>query len=371
MHLMAIVSGKIKFHKKIAEPSLEVPLPGVSILKPLLGLDPNLNINLETFFTLRYPKYELLFCIQDKSDPSITLVNELMEKYPNVDARVFLGGIKVGINPKINNMQPGYLAAKYDLIVVSDSGIKMKEDTLLDMVYTLKEDVAEVHQMPFTCDRRGFPAILEKVYFGTAHARIYLCAELLGINCATGMSILMRKNLLDEVGGIKAFGNYLAEDYFFAQSFLDRKWKIRIASQPAWQNSGVCDIAMFQDRMMRWAKLRIPMVPLTAFFEPLSECMLLGTLAAWAINFLFQCDVFVVFLVHVLVWFLLDWLLLCIIQNGSHPFSKWDFVVAWAFRECSAVYLFLKAVWNPQIRWRTGTYKIRWGGIAEEVKPKT
>lgn len=60
------------------------------------------------------------------------------------------------------------------------------------------------------------------MYFGTAHARIYLSADFCGINCPTGMSALMRKKLLDEVGGISHFGQYLAEDYFFARSFTDR-----------------------------------------------------------------------------------------------------------------------------------------------------
>lgn len=64
--------------------------------------------------------------------------------------------------------------------------------------------------------------MLVKVYFGTAHARIYLSADLVGVNCPTGMSALMRKKLLDEVGGISAFGQYLAEDFFFAKSFTDR-----------------------------------------------------------------------------------------------------------------------------------------------------
>jgi ceramide glucosyltransferase, putative len=98
----------------------------------------------------------------------------------------------------------------------------VKEDTLLDMACVMKEDVALVHQMPFTCDEKSFASTLEKVYFGTYHARIYLFADFFGINCATGMSALMRKKLLDEVGGIAAFAQYLAEDYFFAKSFIDR-----------------------------------------------------------------------------------------------------------------------------------------------------
>ena len=43
-------------------------------------------------------------------------------------------------------------------------------------------------------------------------------SDLFGINCATGMSALMRKELLDNRGGFDAYGCYLAEDYFFAKS---------------------------------------------------------------------------------------------------------------------------------------------------------
>lgn len=370
LHLMAIFNGKMKLHKKkTLSPPLEVPLPGVSIIKPLTGVDPNLFSNLESFFTMNYPQFELLFCIQDEGDPSIMLVRRLMEKHPLVDARVFVGGCPVGVNPKINNMQPGYEAAKYELILISDSGIRMKEDTLVDMAMTMTDDVALVHQMPFACDRKGFPAILEKVYFGTAHARIYLAADFLHINCATGMSALMRKKLLDEVGGIRAFGHYLAEDFFFAKSFEDRGWKIRISSQPAWQNSGLCEVGLFQTRVARWAKLRFAMLPHLILLEPLSECMLLGALVAWATSFLFQWDAFAVYLLHLLLWFLLDWMLLSIIQNGLLPFNKWEFVVAWTFRECGAFYLFLHALWNPTIRWRAGLYRLRWGGAVEVVKP--
>lgn len=54
------------------------------------------------------------------------LVNSLIEKYPKVDARLFIGAAIVGVNPKINNMNNAYEAAIYDFILISDSGIRSK-----------------------------------------------------------------------------------------------------------------------------------------------------------------------------------------------------------------------------------------------------
>lgn len=52
------------------------------------------------------------------------LVNSLIEKYPKVDAKVFIGGSDVGVNPKINNMHKAYEAANYEFVLISDSGIR-------------------------------------------------------------------------------------------------------------------------------------------------------------------------------------------------------------------------------------------------------
>lgn len=234
-----------------------------------MGIDPNLSQNLETFFTMQYPSFELLFCIEDKEDPAVAIVQHLMDKYPKIDAQLYLGGSDVGVNPKINNMNAGYESAKYELIMISDSGIRMKEDTLLDMVQHMKDGIGLVHQMPFTCDREGFAATFEKIYFGTYQARMYLVADLFGAICHTGMSSLIRREVLDNIGGLREFGRYLAEDFFIAKAVGDAGWKSTISSQPAWQNSGVCDVTNFQLRLTRWAKLRVAMVPHLIILEPL------------------------------------------------------------------------------------------------------
>ena len=70
----------------------EKSLPGVSILKPLVNsADPSLFQNLETFFLLDYPKYEIIFCIQctESEDSRLKMyVDSLRNKYPSVQSKV-------------------------------------------------------------------------------------------------------------------------------------------------------------------------------------------------------------------------------------------------------------------------------------------
>lgn len=104
-------------------------------------------------------QYEILLCVQDQDDPAVDVCKKLLGKYPNVDARLFigetclyhtvcsgfqsvcllltshagprsLGGKKVGINPKINNLMPGYEGARYGLVWICDSGIRGQEALL-------------------------------------------------------------------------------------------------------------------------------------------------------------------------------------------------------------------------------------------------
>uniref|UniRef100_A0AAY4AGB8 ceramide glucosyltransferase n=1 Tax=Denticeps clupeoides TaxID=299321 RepID=A0AAY4AGB8_9TELE len=363
MHFMSIVYVRLHLNKKTTDKQPYSKLAGVSLLKPLKGVDPNLINNLETFFELDYPKYEILLCVQDHDDPAIDVCKKLLGKYPNVDARLFIGGKKVGINPKINNLMPGYEGAKYDLVWICDSGIRVRSDTLTDMANQMTEKVGLVHGLPYVADRQGFAATLEQVYFGTSHPRSYISANVTGIKCVTGMSCLMRKDILDQAGGLIAFAQYIAEDYFMAKAIADRGWRFSMATQVALQNSGSYSIAQFQSRMIRWAKLRINMLPATVI-EPISECFVASLIIGWAAHYVFRWDIMVFFMCHCLAWFISDYIQL---RGVQVLFSPSFHHLHWGSMESMTIQIFLSALWDPTISWRTGRYRLRCGGTAEEI----
>ncbi|BFZ04769.1 hypothetical protein BsWGS_07808 [Bradybaena similaris] len=365
VHLISIVFGFRHLYKPLEPPVPTEELPGVSIIKPLTGVDINLKSNLETFFTQEYPTYELLFSVPDDNDPAILVVKSLIETFPKVDAKLFIGLKTVGPNGKINNMVRPYEAAKYDNIVISDSGIKMTPTSLYEMVHCLKPDVGLVLQMPYCATRKGFGAIYQQVYFGTMQARNCLSANAVNINCSTGMSSMLRRDVLDAAGGLKHFGKYLAEDHFIAEAIRSQGYKVVLASTPALQNSGNCSIADFHQRMIRWAQLRVSMVPSLIILEPFGESILLGLITAAAFTFLFDVSPLIFWLGHMLVWFLSDYILFGIVENGPLPFSKYEFLVAWMFREVLSPYIILSCHLQNHVVWRNSKYKLHWGGQVE------
>uniref|UniRef100_A0A2P2I4H6 ceramide glucosyltransferase n=1 Tax=Hirondellea gigas TaxID=1518452 RepID=A0A2P2I4H6_9CRUS len=382
VHFIAIVHGCHKMHRRgppqsqAAADALEKGegVVGVTVLKPLVGypMDPNLMTNLESYFNMEYPKFELRFCVAEEGDPCIMVVKQLMSKYPNVDSTLHVGASDVGVNPKVNNLFKGYQEARYPLLLISDASIFMKPEALTEMVSIMASNIGIVHQVPYTTDRKGWPATLEKLFFGGAHCRMYLFLNVLDmlnlkVNCVTGMSCLIRKKMLDHGGGIGAFGQYLAEDYFFARYSQANGWGLRISSFPALQNHGVYSVQALFSRAVRWTKLRVKMAPVSMFLDPLSECVLLGILSSLAATVHLQADFLAFFLFHLLAWILADWTLLNIMQNGPPPFSKFEFAITWLFREFTAFFVYLSAFQNSEIQWRTSRFIVHWGGRAERI----
>ena len=59
------------------------------------------------------------------------------------------------------------------------------------------------------------------------------------------------------------------------------------------------------------------MEPFPAIFEPLTESVVIGLLASWAMSYLWEFSAALMFIKHVLVWFILDFILLRCVQGVS------------------------------------------------------
>ena len=72
----------------------------------------------------------------------------------------------------------------------------------------------------------------------------------------------IRKSALEKsCGGLIGLGKYLAEDYFMTKKMEASGYQFRLSSFPAQQNQSHVTIRSFFNRMSRWTKLRIKMLP--------------------------------------------------------------------------------------------------------------
>ncbi|SAM83827.1 related to Ceramide glucosyltransferase [Ustilago bromivora] len=197
-------------------------VPGVSILRPLSGLDSNLYSNLSSSFSQDYPRsrFEVILSIRDTSSPEsqkvLKVARMVVAGHPQVDARIVVGDQFAGVNPKINNLVRSYAASKYDILWVVDSQVWSPSGALARAVDDLCAEPASrprpsptwlprkphgdrvglLHHVPFAVlPSTSWGSRIERVFLSTTHAKMYLALNALSIDsCVMGKSNMFRKS---------------------------------------------------------------------------------------------------------------------------------------------------------------------------------
>src|SRR5256886_16311546 len=111
-------------------------LPGISIFRPLKGTDPEMYESLRSHCVQDYPEYEIIFGVSEADDPALELVKRLNQEFPEHAIRMMVCEQKLGANIKVSNLAQMAREAKYDILVVSDSDIRVPSDYLRRGVVT-------------------------------------------------------------------------------------------------------------------------------------------------------------------------------------------------------------------------------------------
>jgi ceramide glucosyltransferase len=53
---------------------------------------------LQSAMCFNYPKFEVIFALQNEADEAIPVVNMLLKKYPHVDASIVISGLQTLIS---------------------------------------------------------------------------------------------------------------------------------------------------------------------------------------------------------------------------------------------------------------------------------
>jgi ceramide glucosyltransferase len=248
-------------------------LPAVSILKPLKGVDAELESNLETFFGLDYPDYEIVFGVGDDDDPAIELARRVASRHPDLPTRFSVGGPDVGSNPKVNNLANILRRARHEVLLISDSNVAVEPAMLRQMVALFAEErVGLVTSFIRGSDGRGLGGALESLQLNTFVMGGVAAAEgLAGRVCAVGKSMLLRRSDLERIGGFAELGRYLAEDQVCGELIAGLGRRVAVCSRPVDNVLGRLSVRDFAARHLRWARIRRHISPAAYTAEVLTN----------------------------------------------------------------------------------------------------
>jgi len=197
----------------------------ISVLKPLHGLDEGLEENLVTFFEQDYPRFELLFAAREASDPALQLVETLRGRYPDVPVRVFITGEPPYPNAKVWSLQLMMAEAAHDLLVMSDSDIRVTPSMLRTIAAEFQDPALGVATCPYRAvPGSAFWSTLEAIGMNTEFWGGALTARLVehGVRFAVGPTIAARRRVLEAIGGWPRLSQYLAEDFVMGQFAVEQ-----------------------------------------------------------------------------------------------------------------------------------------------------
>ena len=259
--------------------------PAVTILKPLRGDEPALARCLASFVGQDYPApVEIVFGVQEASDPAIGVVRRLEADGPGRDLRLVVDPATHGANRKVANLINMSPAIRHDVVVLADSDIEVPGDYLRRVTGALSNPgVGGV-----TCLYRGVPAC----GFWSRLSALGIDAHFLPnvlvgmrLKMATpcfGSTIALRRADLDAIGGFAAFSDVLADDYAIGAALRARGLAVAVPRFLVGHHCAERSLGEVWRQEVRWSRTIRSVDPLGHLGSLVTHPLPFGLLAAAA-----------------------------------------------------------------------------------------
>jgi ceramide glucosyltransferase len=232
--------------------------PLISILKPLCGVDDDLWRNLRSYSCLDYPGYEVLLGVKDKDDPAYPLAVAAAERWPWL-MRVVVQRGEPGLNPKVNQLITLAAEARGEILLVSDSNIRVRRDYLRCTAAAFVDpQVALVSHPVAGAGERTLGALLDNLMMcGSVAPGVVAAKRVAGKDVVVGKSMALRRGDLRALGGFERLKDLLAEDFISGRIVVQELGKkVALAGQPVLNVSRGPTVAAFFARYMRWSVMQ-------------------------------------------------------------------------------------------------------------------
>jgi ceramide glucosyltransferase len=359
---MALIAV-IRFRRPIQPRVPACFAPAVSLLKPLHGAEPGLEAHLSTFFEQDYSEYEILFCARHANDAGLQMARQVSARYPHVPVQFLTSGEPHVPNAKILSLELMAQAARYDILIISDSDVRVRRDYVREVVAPFADDrVGAV-----TCLYRGVAgqgglwSRIEASAMSIEMGAGVLVAEMLeGMKFALGPTMAIKRSCLQEIGGFLPMGDYCADDFLLGNRVAARGHTVVLSHHVI---DHVVLHAAFWPSMQhqaRWMKSTRFSRPKGHFGTALTFSVPFGLLAAVAAFALHRPGI----ALGALLWSIGSRMLLALAVSKSvlQEKSSGQSVLLYPIRDFLAILFWMASYGSRKILWRSETYLLEAGG---------
>jgi ceramide glucosyltransferase len=254
-YLLAMLAA-LRFFRRERARILPQYCPPISVLKPVRGVDFGTYENFASFCRQDYSDYEILFAVNDASDPAVAVIQRIIKEFPQRRIRLLVGAEHLGANHKVNKLVRLTREAQNDLLVLTDGDMRVGPLFLREVVAPLADaKIGAVTSFYRAIAEENLGAKLEAV--GAASdffAGVLMARWKEGIRFALGASIATTKEWLRKMGGFESIADTLADDYELGLRIAKAGGEIVLSREAVWTMYPAQTFRSFWDHQLRWAR---------------------------------------------------------------------------------------------------------------------
>ena len=255
--LVSLVCARKFFNRPspiVSRPTAEA---GVTILKPVKGMDAGSYDNFASFCRQEYAgPLQMAFAVASVDDAVIPVIHRLITDFPGHDISLVVNPAIHGPNYKVSNLINAFPGASHDIIIVCDSDIRVPPDYLRSVTsHFANPHVGLVTSLYRTSSVHYTAAALEATGF-TAEMipNVLVALQLEGLSFALGASMAVRREALASIGGLEALADYLADDYQLGNKVHCAGWDIVLDGCFVESMIKAESLKTVLSRQLRWAR---------------------------------------------------------------------------------------------------------------------
>jgi ceramide glucosyltransferase len=194
-----------------------------------------------------------------------------------------VGAPSFGLNPKVENLAALAPYRRHDVILISDSNVRVRPSYLRETAcYLAEPGVGLVTNLFAGVGELQSGAVLENLQLNGFIAGGIALGSVLRVTCVVGKSMLMPRHVLAEVGGLGGVRNMLAEDQVLGMRIRKAGHAIRLSHHVIANVNQARSFRWFLNRHSRWFKMRRRLAPAVFLSEPLYNLPAIGLI--WALS---------------------------------------------------------------------------------------